>query len=89
MNSPQKSHSTERRPEPSKTDTTFHIHWLLFFGGKFSYEEKETMEDNGATLPKFIHAATSNTFNCLSIGLSSLWVSKRSVTFVYQPLKFG
>lgn len=67
MNSPQKSPSTERRPEPSKTDTTFHIHWLLFFGGTFSYEEKETMKDYGATLPEFIHAATSNTFNCLSI----------------------
>lgn len=26
MNAPQKSHSAERRLEPSKTDTTFHIH---------------------------------------------------------------
>ena len=33
MNSPQKVHSAERRPESSKTDTTFHIHWLLFFWG--------------------------------------------------------
>jgi hypothetical protein len=33
------------------------------------------MGDNGATLPKSIHAATSNTFNCLSIGLASLRAS--------------
>jgi hypothetical protein len=51
--------------------------------GEFLYEEKETIEDNSATLSKFTHAAISNTFNCLSIVLASLWDSKHSVTFVY------
>lgn len=82
MNSPQKVHSAEKHPESSKTDTTFHIHWLLSFWGSFRMKRK-TMEDNSATLSKFIHAAISNTFNCLSIGLASLWDSKHSVTFVY------
>lgn len=40
MNSPQKVHSAERRPESSKTDTTFHIHWLLFFWGSFHMKRK-------------------------------------------------
>lgn len=40
MNSPQKVHSAERRPESSKTDTTFHIHWLLFFWGSFLTKRK-------------------------------------------------
>lgn len=83
MNSPHKVHGAERRPESSKTDTTFHIHWLLSFWGSFLMKRKRQWEDNGATLSKFIHAAISNTFNCLSIGLASLWDSKRSVTFVY------
>lgn len=40
MNSPQKVHSAERHPESSKTDTTFHIHWLLFFWGSFRMKRK-------------------------------------------------
>lgn len=40
MNSPQKVHGAERHPESSKTDTTFHIHWLLFFGGSFLMKRK-------------------------------------------------